>query len=351
MTSGKGPGRKQHNLELNLFQDLVRTFRSFDLATVAEELLKSLQDNLGVDYGSLLILSDQGQYVERVFRIGFGPERHISDRFGLSKTDIEGLVRDMIPKLKVFGSEPGNPAPLVEGHPIGTLAIFPFQLVYDYAGLLLLGVTSPNTPDTMLNASGFRQLEMVVAHQAFALKNALTVKRLNELISKDDLTLAFNRRFFEDYVQEEVERARRYNNPLALIFLDLDGLREVNSRFGHPMGSRTLQEAAARLMNAVRNIDKVFRYGGDEFCIILPETEAKGAMEVAERMRVRLASTPFLMEETGGVEITASFGIASYPTHALTKEELVRKADEAMYAVKSGEKNAIQMATPLKRYP
>lgn len=352
MTTGKGTGRKTQNLELNLFRDLVRTFRSFDLATVSEEILKSLQDHLGVDYGSLLILSDQGQYVERIFRIGFGPERHISDRFGLSKSDIEGLVRDMIPKLKLFGSsEPGNPAPIVEGHPVESLAIFPFQLVYNYSGLLLLGVTSSRAAQSLLTPAGFRQLEPVVAHQAFALKNALTVKRLNELITKDDLTLAFNRRFFEDYILEEVERARRYNNPLALIFLDLDGLREVNSRFGHPMGSRTLQEAAARLMNAVRNIDKVFRYGGDEFCIILPETDAKGAMEVAERMRVKLASTPFLMEETGGVEITASFGIAAYPTHALTKEELVRKSDEAMYAVKSGQKNSIQLATPLQRYP
>ena len=352
MAPKKGTALRPQDLELNLIRDLVRTFRSFDLATVAEELLKSLQTHLGVEYGSLLILSDQGQYVERVFRIGFGPERHISDRFGLSKSDIEGLVRDMIPKMKLFGpAEPGVPAPMVEGHPIGALAIFPIQLVYDYAGLLLLGVTSAKASESLLTAQGFRHIEPVVAHQAFALKNALAVKRLNELITKDDLTLAFNRRFFEDYVQEEVERARRYSNPLSLIFMDLDGLREVNSRFGHPMGSRTLQEAAARLMNAVRNIDKVFRYGGDEFCILLPETDAKGAMEVAERVRQRLASAPFLLEETGGVEITASFGIASYPAHALTKEELVRKADEAMYAVKSGQKNDIQMAAPLKRYP
>jgi diguanylate cyclase (GGDEF)-like protein len=352
MAPTKGPGRQQQSLELNLFRDLVRTFRSFDLATVAEEVLKSLQANMGLDYGSLLILSEQGQYVERVFRIGFGPERHISDRFGLSKSDIEGLVRDMIPKLKIYGpAEPGTPVPLVEGHPIGALAIFPFQLVYDYAGLLLLAVNASREGDTMLNPQGFRLLEPIIGHHAFALKNALTVKRLNELITKDDLTLAFNRRFFEDYVQEEVERARRYNNPLALIFMDLDGLREVNSRFGHPMGSRTLQEAAARLMNAVRNIDKVFRYGGDEFCILLPETDAKGASEVAERIRQRLATTPFLMEETGGVEITASFGVAAYPNHALSKEELVRKADEAMYTVKSGQKNSIQVATPLKRFP
>ena len=164
------------------------------------------------------------------------------------------------------------------------------------------------------------------------------------------LNLACNRRFFESYMEEEIERARRYNNPLSIIFLDLDGLREVNNRFGHAMGSRTLQEAAARVMNAVRTIDKVVRYGGDEFCIILPETEWKGAFEVAERIRTRLSSTPFLLDETGGVEITASFGVASYPVHALTKEELVKRADEAMYLIKTETKNDIRVAQPLKRY-
>ena len=344
--------RPSPNLELMLYRDLVRTFRSFELATVAEEILKSLQQTLRVDYGALMILSENGQYVERIFRAGFSPDKHTAERFGLTKSEIEGLIRDMIPKVREFPLlQPGVQAPLVEGQPIAMLAMFPLQLVYDYTGLLLLAVSAANAERTLLDQDGFRMLEAVIQHHGFSLKNALMVRRINDLITKDDLTLSYNRRFFEEHLVEELERARRYNKPVSLIFLDLDGLREVNNRFGHAMGSRTLQEAAARVMNAVRTIDKVVRYGGDEFCIILPETDWKGALEVAERVRQRLAATPFLMDETGGIEITGSFGVASYPTHAISKEELVKKADEAMYRIKSQTKNDIQVAQPLKRFP
>lgn len=338
-------------LELTLYKDLARTFRSFDIATVAEETLRSLLQALRADYGTLLVLSEHGQHVERVFRSGFSPEKHVSDRFGLSKVEVESLIRDMIPKLRDFQAPPAVAPPTVDGQALGLLAMFPLQLVYDYSALLLLAVRADRLEDTYLHAEGFRVIEGVLTDHGFALKNALTIRRLNDLVTKDDLTLSYNRRFFEEYLLEELERARRYNKPVSLIFLDLDGLREVNTRFGHAFGSRTLQEAAARIMNAVRTIDKVVRYGGDEFCIILPETEAKGAYEVAERVRQRLAATPFLIEDTGGIEVTGSFGVACYPTHAVTKEELVAKADEAMYRIKTQTKNDIQVAQPLKRFP
>ncbi len=340
------------DFELSLYRDLTRTFRSFDLKTVSEEILNSLLHNVRADYATLLILSDNGWHVDRVFRAGFKKKDHLVDRFGLTRTDIEALVRDMIPKLRVFDGENSLETRLkVNGRPIERLAVFPMQLVYDYFGLIMVASVEAKGVECRLNSASTRILEKALVDYGFALKNALTMGRLNELITKDDLTLSYNRRFFEEYFSEELERARRYNNPLSLIFMDLDGLHKVNDRFGHAMGSRTLQEAAARIMNAVRTIDKVVRYGGDEFCIILPETDWEGASEVAERIRQRLAASPFLIDETGGIEITGSFGIASYPTHAMTKEEMIKKADEAMYRIKSLTKNDIQVAQPLKRFP
>src|SRR5947209_20151038 len=131
---------------------------------------------------------------------------------------------------------------------------------------------------------------------------------------RDDLTKAFNRRFFESYLDEEIERARRYSATCSIIFLDLDDLKTVNNAHGHLAGSRTLQEVAKRILAAVRSIDKVVRFGGDEFCIILPQTDQEQAVAVANRVRKSLTSTPFYLDPNVEISITASFGIASFPT-------------------------------------
>lgn len=332
---------------LLLYQSLARVFRSFDLKTVSEESLKAICRIMRIDYGSLLILTERGTYLEHKFIYGFGAKESMDPKFGFSSSDLVRISHDLIATLHEYPSE-GNGSSSIEGHSLGRLAIFPSQLVYDRTSVFFFGVLQNHLSSTLLSEEGFHNLEVILTDYAFALSNAFTIARMNELVTKDDLTLAFNRRFFEDYMTEEIERARRFHKPLSLIFLDLDGLRDVNSRFGHAMGSKTLQEAASRVMNSVRTIDKVVRYGGDEFCVILPETDAEGSLEVAERIRQKLASSLFLVDDTGGIEITGSFGVACYPIHALTKEDLVKKADEAMYSIKSHTKNDISVAKPLR---
>src|SRR5438045_9394475 len=100
---------------------------------------------------------------------------------------------------------------------------------------------------------------------------------------RDDLTKAYNRRFFESYLDEEMERSRRYGVVFSIIFLDLDDLKMVNNFYGHLTGSRTLQEVAKRILGAVRGIDKVVRFGGDEFWIILTPTDPGQAVPGASR--------------------------------------------------------------------
>jgi len=174
--------------------------------------------------------------------------------------------------------------------------------------------------------------------------NARQFSQSRDLAMRDDLTKAFNRRFFESYLDEEIERTRRYGSVFSIIFLDLDDLKNINSSHGHLTGSRVLQEVAKRVLTAVRTIDKVVRFGGDEFCIILPETDKDQAMSVAMRVRKSMSAMPFDIEEGLEVRITASFGIATYPIHALSKDGLIRQADEAMYRVKSTTKNGIGVA-------
>ncbi|MDX1584138.1 MAG: GGDEF domain-containing protein, partial [Thermoanaerobaculia bacterium] len=118
----------------------------------------------------------------------------------------------------------------------------------------------------------------------------------------------------------------------------------VNDEYGHISGSKTLQEVAKRILGAVRTIDKVVRFGGDEFCIILPQTDEEQARSVADRVRTAIGERSFRLDDEIEVVVTASFGIASFPRHAKTKEDLIRKADDAMYKIKTGPKNAIGVA-------
>lgn len=180
------------------------------------------------------------------------------------------------------------------------------------------------------------------------LGNLYQLSRSNELAMRDDLTKAYNRRFFEAYLDEEIERSRRYGTFFSIIFLDLDDLKRVNNLYGHLAGSRTLQEVAKRVLTAVRAVDKVVRFGGDEFCIILPQTDQEQAISVASRVRRAVVESPFRIEPEVQVEITASFGIATFPVHATTKEDLIRQADAAMYRVKSTTKDSVGMAEALR---
>jgi diguanylate cyclase (GGDEF)-like protein len=221
------------------------------------------------------------------------------------------------------------------------LIVMPLQVGDDLIGVIRVPVTKTQRFDDGARAGVSRYLRAVVQ----VLGNIYQLTRSRDLAMRDDLTKAFNRRFFESYLDEEMERSRRYGSLFSIIFLDLDDLKMVNNFYGHLSGSRTLQEVAKRILNAVRGIDKVVRFGGDEFCIILPQTDQDQAVAVANRIRKALVASPFQLEPNIAISITASFGIATYPTHALSKEDLIRQADAAMYRVKSTTKNAVGIAS------
>ncbi len=221
------------------------------------------------------------------------------------------------------------------------LIVMPLQVGDDLIGVIRVPVTNTQRFDEGATTSVSRYLRAVVQ----VLGNVYQLTRSRDLAMRDDLTKAFNRRFFEAYLDEEMERSRRYGSIFSIIFLDLDDLKMVNNFYGHLTGSRTLQEVAKRILAAVRGIDKVVRFGGDEFCIILPQTDQDQAVAVANRIRKALVASAFQLEPNIAIAITASFGIASYPTHAISKEDLIRQADAAMYRVKSTTKNAVGIAS------
>jgi diguanylate cyclase (GGDEF)-like protein len=191
-----------------------------------------------------------------------------------------------------------------------------------------------------------RILSLLLEPAAVAVDNALLLRRSEELSVTDDLTKLYNSRYLNATLRREVERSKRYRTPVSLIFLDLDGFKCVNDQHGHLWGSRTLVEVGQVIGGTVREIDVVSRFGGDEFTVILPQTGPEGAQTIAERIRQRIAETTFLTSYGLSVRITASVGIASFPDHGRTKDDLIARADEAMYLVKGRGKNGVALAEP-----
>jgi diguanylate cyclase (GGDEF)-like protein len=169
--------------------------------------------------------------------------------------------------------------------------------------------------------------------------------RLKETSFKDEVTGLYNRRFFSVRLEEEMSRYRRFNHPVSLVLMDLDGFKAVNDEMGHMVGDETLRDIGQILMKHSRGINVVSRYGGDEFAVLLVETSKAGAQLYADRIRQIIEGYPFSHRRP----ITASFGIASLPDdEATTSENLIRAADEALYTAKRAGKNQVAAALPHK---
>src|SRR3712207_8095829 len=144
--------------------------------------------------------------------------------------------------------------------------------------------------------------------------------------------------------RSELKRARRYGSSVTSFFLDLDDFKSVNDNHGHLVGSHVLMEMAGVILASVRDTDAVARYGGDEFVVVLPETGVEMGLRVAERVRERISHHAF----TGGpglrLRLTASFGVAAFPAHAQSPQQLIAAADTAMYEAKASRKNCVRHA-------
>lgn len=163
-------------------------------------------------------------------------------------------------------------------------------------------------------------------------------RRLIELSITDDLTGLYNARYFYRRLEEEIARSRRYGRPLSLLFIDLDDFKRFNDTYGHLAGDRVLRKVARVLKESLRENDSAYRYGGEEFVIILPETGAEEGCVAAERVRRRIEDCSFRGEEK--VKVTASVGVVEY-REGDAIEDFVRRADQAMYRAKAEGKNRV----------
>jgi diguanylate cyclase (GGDEF)-like protein len=185
------------------------------------------------------------------------------------------------------------------------------------------------------DAGTARLLDILASQAAVAIKNAQLYRATQQLAVTDGLTKVYNRRYFEEQLSAELERARRQQLTTSLVVLDVDHFKKFNDTHGHLLGDQVLQGVARILGKSVRETDMVARYGGEEFVVILPETPAAAAVEVAERIRRNIKNHPFWGRGQTPLEVTASVGVCSDVHSVLEAHPLFEQADRCLYQAKA----------------
>jgi diguanylate cyclase (GGDEF)-like protein len=200
--------------------------------------------------------------------------------------------------------------------------------------------------DKAFDAESLRTLAALGDYATIAIDNARNFSRVQELTVVDEHTGLHNARHLRATLDQEVMRAERFRHPLSLIFIDIDHFKQVNDNHGHLVGSEVLREVGERLTRELRGTDVPTRYGGDEFAVILPETSPEAAMRAAKRLQEAIAAAPFARARGLELPVTASFGVATMPDHAVSAEQIIRAADSAMYRAKQLGRNTVAVARP-----
>jgi diguanylate cyclase (GGDEF)-like protein len=228
---------------------------------------------------------------------------------------------------------------------LGSAIALPLMSRNRSIGVLVCLDSTPSRSAPSMGPSLALSLRTLLEPSAIALDNALALQKADLLSVTDDLTRLHNSRYLNSVLRKEFKRAVRNGSALSVLFLDLDSFKQVNDQHGHLAGSKVLMEAAAVIRSCARETDVVARFGGDEFSLILPDTDTEGAVSVAERIRDRLRASRFLTSDGLSVHQTVSIGVATLPRdNPKSADDLIKAADVAMYRVKAAGKDGILVA-------
>jgi len=209
----------------------------------------------------------------------------------------------------------------------------------------VLGVAQWTRPaGTPFSAEDAEQLEALVPQVGVAVESLRYRNKMRELAATDGLTGLLNHRRIGEMLRDEMRRAERYNRPLSVLMLDVDSFKSFNDAYGHVIGDQLLRSVSQLLQSGVRTVDKVGRYGGEEFIIVMPETHKDDAYLLAERIRTAVEEQAYVVIAGEEIHRTISVGVASYPEDGLNPQEVVERADSALYRAKDAGRNCVVWA-------
>ncbi len=315
---------------------------SLDLSLVLEGVMKHLSQLMRPENWSLLLVDKEAG--ELYFEIVVGDaadsikEMRLPIGEGIAGWVVERNEAVVSPKVSDDPRFSGR-VDQASGFVSSSIACAPLTIRGEVLGVIEL-VKGADDPEPYTEQD-LVILKPFVDFAAIAIDNARSFERVQDLTIRDDWTGLYNARFLHDFLTDESERARRHGTSWSVVFLDLDNFKTINDTHGHGAGSGTLRRVAGRLQGLARLTDRVVRYGGDEFVVILPDTDKAGALRFAERARVHLEASRFEGLADVPIEVCASLGVSSYPGDGETGDDLLEAADRAMYRAKEAGRNRV----------
>jgi diguanylate cyclase (GGDEF)-like protein len=339
--------------ELNSFYDFTQKLNSTsDVDVILDHIIDTLTRLFEADFVGVSLVDKEGGY-SNLKRVSDGMKEHLEDKEIPHDDTLIGFVAesgkhfhfDDISARSQYRSVFGKEIDFALGMKnIKSVLIYPFHETYqdvDNVGQVVLGsVVIGRRTKNPFNEGEISLAKIICRESAKSMTSSLNFQKVKELAIRDGLTGLYNHRHFQEMLSYTIVHSDRYSAQASLLMIDVDDLKVINDTYGHQAGDTVLSSIGNILSETLRKVDIPARYGGDEFAVILPNTNKTGSIAVAEKIRSRLKRVS-LRSDSRELQVTFSIGIATYPQCAASKELLIEKTDRALYESKNNGKNKI----------
>jgi diguanylate cyclase (GGDEF)-like protein len=339
--------------ELNSFYDFTQKLNSTsDVDVILDHIIDTLTRLFEADFVGVSLVDKEGGY-SNLKRVSDGMKGHLEDKEIPHDDTLIGFVAesgkhfhfDDISARSQYRSVFGKEIDFALGMKnIKSVLIYPFHETYqdvDNVGQVVLGsVVIGRRTKNPFNEGEISLAKIICRESAKSMTSSLNFQKVKELAIRDGLTGLYNHRHFQEMLSYTIVHSDRYSAQASLLMIDVDDLKVINDTYGHQAGDTVLSSIGNILSETLRKVDIPARYGGDEFAVILPNTNKTGSIAVAEKIRSRLKRVS-LRSDSRELQVTFSIGIATYPQCAASKELLIEKTDRALYESKNNGKNKI----------